>query len=82
MLYIMEDMIRLERDCTYENIARFLQELINSYYGDNLSYQEALDLTYYLVRDGLMNQGRYHSYTYPDWESKEEGLPFFARRNR
>ena len=72
MLYIMEDMIRVEKNCTYENIARFLQELIASYYGENLSYQAALDLTHYLVRDGLMNQGRYHSYTYPDWESKGE----------
>ena len=72
MLYILEDMIRLEENCTYENLARFLQGIISKYYGDALTYQEALDLTYYLVRDGLMNQGRYHSYTYPDWVSKEE----------
>lgn len=72
LLYIMEDMIRLEKNCTYENIARFLQRIISQYYGDTLTYQEAMDLTYYLVRDGLMNQGRYHSYTYPDLESKEE----------
>lgn len=72
MLYILEDMIRLEKNSTYENITRFLQELLSSYYGETLDYQEALELTYYLVRDGLMNRGKYHSYTYPDWESKEE----------
>ncbi len=77
MLFILEDMIRLEKNCTYENIAYFIQDLINSYYGDQVSYQEALEITYYLVRDGLMNQGRSFRYEFPDWEENKESSHWF-----
>ncbi len=74
MLFILEDMLRGEKDCTYRNIAYFLKELINKQYNDNLSYEKALDLTYYLVRDCLMSQGQPHSYSYKDLEKQEESI--------
>lgn len=77
LLYILEDMIRLEKNCTYENLAFFLQGIISRYYEETLTHQEALDLTYYLVRDGLMNQGRYHTYNFPDFASKQEKVSRF-----
>lgn len=72
MLYILENMLRGEKNCTYEKIAYFLQDLIHNQYKDNLTYEQAIELSYYLVREGLMNQGRPHTYTYPDLETGTE----------
>lgn len=72
MLYILENMLRGEKDCTYEKIAYFLQDLIVHYYEEKLGYNDALELAYYLVREGLMNQGRPHTYQYPDLETGKE----------
>ncbi|MEJ6949395.1 hypothetical protein [Natronospora cellulosivora (SeqCode)] len=71
MLFILEDMLRGEKDCTYRNIAYFLIELIKKQYNDKLNYEKALELTYYIVRDCLMNQGQAHSYSYEDLEKQE-----------
>ena len=51
-------------------------ELIASYYGENLSYQAALDLTHYPVRDGLMNQGATTAIPIPTGKAKGEDLSF------
>ncbi|MCK9222168.1 MAG: hypothetical protein M0Q40_06025 [Limnochordia bacterium] len=67
MLFVLEDMLRTDKQSTYDNIARLLQELIHRYYHRELSHREALDLTYFLVKEGLMNQGRPHQYEYPDF---------------
>lgn len=72
MLFILENMLRGGRDCTYEKISNFLQDIIRHQYGDELSYEEALDLAYTLVREGLMNQGKPHVLHFPDWEVRQE----------
>lgn len=72
MLFILEDMLRGEKNCTYENVAYFLKDLINRQYQDDLSYEEALNFTYYLVREGLMNNGRPQAFTYVDLETGAE----------
>lgn len=72
MLFILEDMLLQEKRSTYHHIAEFLRTLISSKYKDDLSYEEALDLTYHLVRDGLMNGGRLHTFSYFDFVSGRE----------
>ncbi|HEY8341864.1 MAG TPA: hypothetical protein VIK75_02495 [Calditerricola sp.] len=72
MLVILEHMLRGDKDCTYDKIAGFLRHLIHRQYGDELSHDEALELTHLLVRDGLRNGGRPHVYTYPVWEQGGE----------
>lgn len=77
MLFIMEDMIRAEKNCTYESIAHFLHNLVNTNYEETLTFQEALDLSYYLVRDCLMNEGRPHQFDYRDFETgKDSSVKF------
>ncbi|SDC27386.1 MULTISPECIES: hypothetical protein [unclassified Candidatus Frackibacter] len=71
MLYILESMLRGEKDCTYRKIAYFLRDVIAEYYDDELEYAEALDLTHYLVRESLMNQGSSHQFSYFDFENGE-----------
>ena len=44
MLFILEDMLRAERSCTYEAIAYFLQQVISRYYNEELDYDQALEL--------------------------------------
>ena len=68
LLYILEDMLLGNKDCTYRNLAYFLQDLIADHYQDQLDFEEALELTHYLVRDALMNQGKPHSFEYLDYE--------------
>lgn len=72
MLFILENMLRGEKDCTYRKIAYFLQDLIEEYYGDELTYEKAIDLTHYLVRECLMNQGQPHKFNYFNFESGEQ----------
>ncbi len=72
LLYILEDMLRGERDCTYEKVAFFLQDLIEKQFGDKITYELAMEITQYLVREGLMNRGAPHSFTYPDLEGSGE----------
>lgn len=71
MLFILEDMLRNTKQSTYENIASFLREIILRHYHEDLTREEALELTYFLVKEGLMNQGQPHQYTYPDFERGE-----------
>lgn len=72
LLFILEDMLQGQKNCSYHYMAEFLRQLILSQYGDELSYEEALEFTYYLVRDGLMNGGRPHTYPYRDFETGRE----------
>ncbi|MDO7786879.1 hypothetical protein [Desulforamulus aquiferis] len=72
MLYVLEDMLRGKKDCTYEKIAYFLQDLINSKFKEKITYDLAIEITQYLVREGLMNRGRPHTYTYPDLQTGAE----------
>lgn len=72
MLFILEDMLRGEKDCTYERVAYFLQELLEGYYEKPIAFEEALELAHKVIREGLMNQGRPQVVSYPDWESGSE----------
>ena len=69
LLFVLEDMLRGERDCTYEKIAYFLQELIEGQFKEKIPYELAMEITQYLVREGLMNRGRPHALKYPDFET-------------
>lgn len=71
MLFILEDMLKGERGTTYTQIAYFLQDLINEYYEDDPGYEQALDLSHYLVRECLMNEGRPQQLDYLNLESGE-----------
>ena len=71
LLFILEKML-VSEDCTYRDIARFLQGVVEENYGDDLSYEQAEELTHYLVRDCLLNQGRPHQLEYKDIESGSE----------
>jgi len=77
MLFILEDMLRGEKNCTYENMAYFLQGLIGKQYRENLSHDQAMELTHFLVRECLMNQGRPHAFSYLDWETGQEKVHKF-----
>ncbi|MDD2497177.1 MAG: hypothetical protein PHY90_03440 [Desulfitobacteriaceae bacterium] len=72
MLFILEDMLRATKNCTYESIAYFLQQLISRQYHEELYHEQALELSNFIVREGLMKQGRYHVYTYPDLPTGKE----------
>ena len=71
MLFILENMLKGEKDCTYRKLAYFLQDVIEEYYDDQLEYEQALELSHYLVRDCLMNQGRPQQFNYLNLETGE-----------
>lgn len=77
MLFILEDMIKGEKNSTYETIAYFLQELVTKNYQEPLSYEEALELTHYLVRENLLNEGKPHSLEYQNMEEGKETIERF-----
>ncbi|MCF8567812.1 hypothetical protein LLE49_24120 [Alicyclobacillus tolerans] len=72
LIFIFEDMVRFEHNCTYENIAKFLQELVLDEYEEMLSDTESMELTITLVREYLRNNGNQHSYSYYDYQSGTE----------
>lgn len=71
LLFIFEKMLENE-DCTYNQIADFLQDLIAQQYGEELEFSQARDLTMHLVRGGLLNGGISHNYNYQNYERAEE----------
>ena len=72
MLFILEDMLLGENNCTYHRLSEFLRQQILKHYDDRLTYEEGMEFTYYLVRDCLMNGGRPHQLNYHDFEEEEE----------
>lgn len=72
MLFILENMLRGEKNCTYEGIAFFLRHIIERQYSEEISQDDAQEMANFLVREGLMNNGRPHAFTYPDLERKTE----------
>ncbi len=71
LLFILEKMLKNE-DCTYHKIAIFLQEIIEQNYEHKLDFTEAEELTEYLVRSCLLNQGRPHQLEYQNYETEQK----------
>ncbi len=71
LLFILEKMLK-NQDSTYKDIALFLQEIIRDYYGDDLDYKQAKELTDYLVRECLFNRGKKHKFAYKNYQQQEE----------
>src|SRR5690625_1413786 len=72
LLFILEDMLQGEIGSTYEEIAHFLRTLVEHYYGDRLTEDEAMALARFIV-GALRNDGRPFEYTYPDFEQAGSG---------
>lgn len=56
LVYIMEQTLNENDDCTIENMAGFLDDTLPMY-GKDFSYEQILRLTEYMVKDILQNKG-------------------------
>ncbi|MGM0501025.1 MAG: hypothetical protein ACQERJ_00725 [Bacillota bacterium] len=71
LLFIFEKML-VNEDCTYKDIAQFLQDLIIEQSGTELNFDEAQELASHLVRDCLLNKGVAHKFNYQNYEANKE----------
>ncbi len=71
LLFILEYMLKGEKGCTYEDIANFLRELIHRQYKETITYDTALEISYYLVRENLLNRGQFHTFSYMNYTTGE-----------
>ena len=67
LVYIMEQTLNENDQCTMENMAEFLGEVL-PYYGKKFSYEQTYRLTEYMVRDILQNKGEGKTYQVMDYE--------------
>lgn len=58
LLLIMEHSLREENDCTLSEMTDFVDEIGNKYFKLNLTRQDSLELTKFMLNDVLMNDGR------------------------
>lgn len=56
LVYIMEQTLNENDDCTIENMAGFLDDILPKY-GKDFSFEQILRLTEYMVKDILQNKG-------------------------
>lgn len=67
LVYIMEQTLNENDQCTMENMAAFLEEIL-PYYGKEFSHAEIYRLTEYMVRDILQNKGEEKTYRVMDYD--------------
>ena len=67
LVYIMEQTLNENDQCTMENMAAFLEEIL-PYYGREFSHAEIYRLTEYMVRDILQNKGEEKTYRVMDYD--------------
>ena len=73
LVYIMEQTLNENDQCTMENMAEFLGEVL-PYYGKKFSYEQTYRLTEYMVRDILQNKGEGKTYQVMDYEHGEKEI--------
>ena len=76
LLYILDNMLMGRSECDHNDVGRFLQNLVRSNYGNELSGEEAEQLAYTIL-DHLRNNGKPFEHTYRDLEKGvQESLRF------
>jgi hypothetical protein len=72
LLFILENMLRYEKKNTYNDIARFLQEILKNEFNREFNYEEIYDFTLVMVREFLRNNGQPFVYKYYCFETHME----------
>ena len=67
LVYIMEVTLTEEQECTLENIIQFVKRIL-LYYKKTVSFEEAEEITRYIVKDILQNKGNKREYQVMDYE--------------
>jgi hypothetical protein len=68
LVYIMEQTLSENDECTMENMTRFLDDILADYH-KNLSYDRVTQLAEYMVKDILQNKGIGKSYNVMNYET-------------
>ncbi len=66
LIYIMETTLTEEEECTIENIAVFVREVISNYSDENIDVKE---LVRYIIKDILQNKGQSRNYSIAEYSS-------------
>lgn len=74
LVYIMEVTLTEEQECTLESIIQFVK-MILPYYKKQVSYEEAEEITRYIVKDILQNKGNKREYPAMEYEVGYKGIP-------
>jgi len=71
MLYILENMLIGKEECGMDDIAFFLQRIVDRVYKKPITMEEAKELAFH-VRDAIMGSGEVYSYEYMNLETGEK----------
>lgn len=69
LLYIMEYSLK-EENCTIDDIAAFVEDISYEYYGRQMSYDQSIDFSRFMVDDVLGNSGTSMYFKAFDYENK------------
>ncbi len=74
LVYIMEVTLTEEQECTLESIIQFVKTIL-PYYQKRVSFEEAEEITRYIVKDILQNRGNKREYKVMGYESGYKSIP-------
>lgn len=68
LLFIMEKTLEENNECEMYHIERFLEELIHNYYISNIDKEKIRDISNYIIKDILQNNGQRLTYTTKNYD--------------
>jgi len=74
LVYIMEVTLTEEQECTLESIVQFVKTIL-PYYKRKASFDEAKEITRYIVKDILQNKGNKREYQVMSYENGYKAIP-------
>lgn len=67
LIYIMEKTLSEDSDCTIENISKFIEDILPKYYDIHLDKIMLNDLTNYIIKNVLQNEGTVYHFKAVDY---------------
>jgi hypothetical protein len=83
LLYIMEKTLAEDSDCDSEHITKFIESLLPKYFGLQLDQEQLNQLTHYLLKNVLQNEGvpyYFQTIDYPNEQRKNITIRLIADR--
>ena len=71
LLFIMEKTLEENNECEMHHIENFLDELLQFYYSKSFTRQQIKDISGYIIKDILQNNGVRYTYPVINYESKK-----------
>ncbi|MFP3636027.1 hypothetical protein [Bacillus sp. SIMBA_033] len=77
LLYMLENKLAFNKNTTKEELQYVILEVVRRYWNEDFTKAEADELEDWLVSKKLRNRGKAHTFTYYDFDKREEKTHYF-----